>query len=86
MQFKAFISYSHAADGKLAPALQLGLQRFGKAWYQTRKIRAFCDETTLSVNPALWFLIQRALEESEYFLLLASPGAALSAWTRREVE
>ena len=30
MAFDAFISYSHAADGKLAPALQRGLQQLAK--------------------------------------------------------
>ena len=29
-QYDAFISYFHAADGKLAPALQAGLQRLAK--------------------------------------------------------
>src|SRR5262249_47983982 len=85
MKFKAFISYSHAADGKLAPALQAGLQQFGKAWYQIRSMRIFRDETALSANPALWSSIARALEESEYFLLAASPSAAHSVWIEREV-
>ena len=31
MAFDAFISYSHAADGKLAPALQRGLQQLAEA-------------------------------------------------------
>ena len=35
----AFISYSHAADGKLAPALQSALQRFAKSWYRRRALR-----------------------------------------------
>jgi len=86
MQFKAFISYSRAADGKLAPALQASLQQFGKAWYQKRTMRVFRDEAVLSANPALWLSIERALEETEYFLLLASSGAASSAWIGREVD
>jgi TIR domain-containing protein len=85
MEFKAFISYSHAADGQLAPALQAGLQQFGKAWYQIRSMRVFRDEAVLSANPALWSSIEHALEESEYFLLLASPSAAHSVWIEREV-
>jgi hypothetical protein len=85
MKFKAFISYSHAADGKLAPALQAGLQQFGKAWYQIRSMRVFRDEAVLSANPALWSSIERALEEAEYFLLVASPSAARSVWIEREI-
>jgi hypothetical protein len=85
MQFKAFISYSHAADGKLAPALQAGLQQFGKAWYEIRSMRVFRDEAVLSANPALWSSIEQGLEASEYFLLVASPSAARSVWMGREV-
>lgn len=32
--YDAFLSYSHAADSRLAPALQRGLQRLTRAWYQ----------------------------------------------------
>jgi WD40 repeat protein len=82
----AFMSYSHAADGKLAPRLQASLQRFAKPWHQTRAIRIFRDKTSLSVNPALWSSICKALDASEYFILLASPEAAGSAWVQKEVD
>ena len=32
-RYKAFLSYSHATDGKLAPALKVALERFAKPWY-----------------------------------------------------
>src|SRR5215469_10464673 len=86
MLYKAFISYSHAADGKLAPAIQRGLHRFGRSWYQGRAIRVFRDETNLSASPGLWSSIEAALKESEYFLVLISPEAALSKWVCKEVE
>ena len=38
--YDAFISYSHAADGRLAPALQRALHRFAKPWYQVRARRS----------------------------------------------
>ncbi len=85
MLYKAFMSYSHAADGKLAPAFQAALQRFAKPWYRLRAIRVFRDKTSLSVNPGLWSSIEAALSNSEYFLCLASPEAAKSPWTQREV-
>src|SRR5438105_15608545 len=85
MTYKAFISYSHAADGKLAPALQSALHRFAKPWYRLRAMRVFRDKTTLSATPALWPAIQKALSESEYFLLLASPRAAASDWVQNEI-
>lgn len=84
-RYKAFISYSHAADGKLAPALQAGLQRFTKPWYRLRAMRVFRDQTGLAVTPELWDSIARALEQSEYLVLLASPLAAASKWVQDEV-
>jgi WD40 repeat protein len=85
-RYKAFISYSHAVDGTLAPALQTGLERFAKPWYRRRAFRVFRDKTGLAVTHALWGSIQRALEASEYFILLASPAAARSEWVQREIE
>ena len=37
MIYKVFISYSHAADGKLARALQSALHHFAKPWYPPTK-------------------------------------------------
>ena len=52
MVYNAFISYSHAADGTLAPALQSALHRFAKPWYKLRALHIFRDQTNLAVNPA----------------------------------
>jgi WD40 repeat protein len=83
--YDAFVSYSHAADGQLAPALQAGLQSLGKPWYRRRVLRVFRDKTSLSASPELWPSIERALAASRYFVLLASPEAARSGWVDREV-
>ena len=83
--YDAFISYSHAADGRLAPSLQSGLHRLGKKWYKIRALRVFRDQTNLSASPHLWGSIEQALSDSEWFLLLASPTAAASKWVRDEV-
>ena len=85
LAYDAFISYSHAADGRLAPALQSGLQRLAKPWYRVRALRVFRDETGLSTNPHLWGAIVAALDESEWFVLLASPDAAASPWVDKEI-
>ena len=85
-KYHAFISYSHAADGRLAPALQTGLQQFAKPWYRLRALRVFRDQTGLSVTPELWSAIETALGQSNYFLLLASPQAAQSKWVEQEVD
>jgi WD40 repeat protein len=83
--YKAFISYSHAVDGRLAPAVQQSLHRFARPWYRLRAIRVFRDEASLSASPALWSSIAEALDGSEFFLLLASPEAAESGWVDQEV-
>lgn len=84
MLYKAFMSYSHAADGKLASALQSALHQFARPWYKLRALQVFRDETNLATNPHLWSTIEQALNESEYFILLAAPGAAQSAWVPKE--
>jgi TIR domain len=84
--YHGFISYSHAADHTLAPALQRGLQRFAKPWYRARAQSIFRDDTSLSATPHLWTSIQAALDASEFFILLASPEAAESTWVAREAE
>ena len=54
MKYDAFISYSHAADGALAPALQRGLHRLAKPWYALRALRVYRDETNLAADPGMW--------------------------------
>ncbi|CAN5813194.1 hypothetical protein BH23ACT4_BH23ACT4_04230 [soil metagenome] len=84
--YDGFISYSHAADGLLAPRLQAGLQRFAKPWWKRRAVRVFRDESSLSANPHLWSSITEALDESAWFVLLLSPDAAASPWVNQEIE
>ena len=86
MKYNAFISYSHDADGQLAPILQTSLHRFAKPWYQLRAVRIFRDQTSLSATPELWGSIEKALADSEYLVFLASPEAASSEWVRKEIE
>jgi hypothetical protein len=86
MSFNGFISYSHAADGLLAPAIQRGLHGLAKPWHRRRALWVFRDQTGLAVTPALWSSIRHALDSSDYFVLLASPDAAQSVWVNREVQ
>lgn len=83
--YDVFISYSHAADGRLAPALQFGMQQLAKPRFTRSALRVFRDDTGLAVSPALWGSIEHNLDRSRYFVLLASPSAAASAWVDREV-
>ena len=85
-RYEGFISYSHAADGELAPQLQSALHGFAKPWYRLRAIRMFRDKTSLSATPSLWPAIETALRNSGFLLLMASPDAAKSHWVIKEVE
>jgi WD40 repeat protein len=86
MPFDGFISYSHAADGRLAPAVQRGLHRLARPWHRRRALWIFRDQTGLAVTPGLWSSIQTAMDGSQYFVLLASPEAANSPWVNKEIE
>ena len=83
--YDAFVSYSHAADGRLAPALQAGLQSLAKPWYRRRALRVFRDKSSLSASPELWPAIEGALSQAGHFVLVASPEAAASRWVDQEV-
>jgi WD40 repeat protein len=48
-------------------------------------MRVFRDKTSLQLTPGLWPEIQRAIGQSEFFILLASPDAAASHWVQSEV-
>jgi len=85
VKHSAFISYSRAADETLAPALHTALEKLARPWYRFRALNVFRDKKDLSASPHLWGAIERALSESEWFLLLASPAAAKSTWVDREV-
>ncbi len=86
MSYNAFISYSHNTDSTLAASLQSALHRFAKPWYKLRAVHIFRDQTNLAVNPALWSSIRDALDQSLFFILLASPEAAVSPWVAKEAE
>lgn len=86
VSYDAFISYSHAADGRLSTAIEDGLQRLARPWYRRRALRVFRDDSGLPVTPRVWPLIVEAMDNAEYFVLLASPDAARSEWVNQEVD
>jgi hypothetical protein len=57
-----------------------------KPLLRARALRVFRDATALSTNPHLWSSIALALDDSEWFVLLASPDAAGSEWVGKELE
>ncbi|WP_158853272.1 toll/interleukin-1 receptor domain-containing protein [Saccharothrix deserti] len=85
-RFDAFLSYSFAADRQLAHALQRGLHRLARAWYQARVLRVCRDLSNLPASSDLAGAIRDALVDSRWFVLLASEQSAASSWVRQEVE
>jgi len=83
--YNAFISYSHEADNKFAPALQNALQKFAKPWYKKRALEIFRDESSLSASPLLWTNIAKALDRSKFLIVLASPSSEKSKWVNQEI-
>jgi WD40 repeat protein len=84
-RFDAFISYSRGASQQLAVDLQSAIERFAKPWYRLRAVRVFRDDASMSANVGLWSTIEKALVESEWFVLIASPRAAASQWVAKEL-
>lgn len=83
--YNAFVSYSHAEDRGVAQRLRAGVERFAKPWYRPRALRVFLDVSSLAAEPALWPSVERALGNSEWFVLVTSPSAAGSKWVDREI-
>jgi hypothetical protein len=86
MKYNAFISYSHHQDSHLAPSLEKGLEQFAKPTFKRRALNIFRDSNDLSASPDLWGKIEEGLENSDYFIFLASPAAAQSRWCKKEVD
>lgn len=82
--YDSFISYC-AADSDLARAIQRGLHRIGRGLGRLRARRVFRFETDMVTSPALWPVLQDALDRSRSLIVLLSPDAAGSAWVDREV-
>jgi hypothetical protein len=86
MKYHAFMSYSQAADGQFAPALQSAIQSLARRWPGIPAVRICRDKHNLAAHPQLWRSIEDLLTESEFFILLASPEAAQSPWVCREIK
>ncbi|HTH05958.1 MAG TPA: hypothetical protein VL916_08810, partial [Ilumatobacteraceae bacterium] len=84
-RYDAFISYNHAADDRLAPAVESGLQRLAKPWYQLRAMSVYRDVSDTGLSPSLWGTVQQRLAECGWLILFACPESAASPWVEREV-
>lgn len=83
--YDAFISYGQDADGALAAALQVGLQRLAKPWTKRRAMEVFRDASGMSANPDLRGTLLGGLADSRFLVLLASPDSAASPWVNDEL-
>ncbi|HKP03033.1 MAG TPA: TIR domain-containing protein [Chthoniobacterales bacterium] len=85
MEFDAFLCYSHT-DSHLAGLIAVRLKKLiGSARGQHRG-RIFHDVSDLSAAANLRPTILKALDDSRFLILLASPSAARSQWVNVEVE
>lgn len=83
--YGAFISYSRTASTDLAVDLQTEVERFAKPWNRLRAIRIFRDDSTMPANSSLWDAIAKGLQQSKWFILIATPEAAASEYVNKEV-
>lgn len=86
LRYDGFISYSWAADRKVAEVIQGVLQDFLCPWYKIREKRIFRDLACLPAGATLENELKKRLDASEHLIILASPEAVLSCGMHIEVE
>ncbi len=84
LMYKAFISYKHVKSTGFAQNLELAVKAYAKPVYRP-PVSLFRDEKYLRAGIDLPAMIRNALNQSEYFIYLASPEAAASAWVQDEL-
>lgn len=85
MRYKAFISYSHGSTLKYAECLEQALKSYAKP-FLARPIRIFRDEKHAVPGHDLPGQIRKALEASDFLILLGSQRAASSTWVEKELK
>jgi len=86
MKYNAFISYSHRQDTDLGINLEKALEKFAKPTFKRRALNIFRDSNDLSAASDLGGKIRAGLDNSEYFIFMASVASAQSKWCQREIE
>jgi WD40 repeat protein len=84
-RYAAFISYNRQHDSPLAASLQNALETFAKPWQRSRGVRIFRDTTSLPPAKSLSDVLERALDDADFLILIASPESAASPWVELEV-
>lgn len=83
-KYTAFLSYDHD-DKWLADELRSALHSFARPWLARRAVRVYRDESSMATTHDLWGTIVKAIEDSEYFMLLVSPASVASNYVQQEV-
>ena len=93
MRYDAFISYRHSEpDMFVAKRVHKGLETFkvprtvAKKYGKKKIKRVFRDQEELPIGSDLGDNISKALEESEYLLVICSPRTPESYWVQKEID
>ena len=93
MRYDAFISYRHSdLDMYVAKSLHKGLETFKVPRMATGKTgkkkieRVFRDQEELPIGSDLGDNIRKALEESEFLIVVCSPRTPESYWVQKEID
>ncbi|MBT9558055.1 MAG: hypothetical protein IV100_18620 [Myxococcales bacterium] len=84
-QYDVFISYSRSHDAEVALALRRFLVTFARRGNALRALRVFLDTSELGAASDLGPIFD-AIDQSRYFVLIASPGAADRPFVKRELD
>ena len=91
IHYHAFISYRHHPDDiKVAMDIHRGLERFRIPRAIKKRsggsMRLFRDKEELPITSSLTSDIYRALENSDFLIVICSPHTKESIWVQREIE
>lgn len=85
MLYEAFLSYKHDGSLPVAERLARALRSYARPLFRIPP-KIFRDEDHLVPDTDLPQSIRRALLDSRFLILLASPGAAGSRWVQEELQ
>jgi WD40 repeat protein len=83
--YDAFITYQNGTR-ETARAVWHGLRRLGRPWHTVRPaLKVFLDEENVGAGPLPSQLVV-AVKQSNFLIVIASPGAATAKWVNTEIQ